>query len=398
MRRIALAAILALIPVRADSALTFYTDEAAYLAALAPLGHRIITEGFEDDLVWGSVRTTISDPNYASLIVSQGITWTSNHPENEVTTSSGAARTGSWGFYSMPHGNFGTGTDCLTPGMCGDGFIGTRLDTIYAVGGWVTGTFGGRLHVILDGDTLNAVDFNGANDLQSGHQFFGVIETNGFTEFEFREMEGTSGDAKYMWADDFTIALPVSSSVLISMFAADVEGVTVDLSWRISSDEGIAGFRLYRAEAGGAVPGSVIVGGLIDPSLERYSDTEVKPDHEYFYVLSVVRLDGSEIRSGSVTARIPAPPLTLSQNYPNPFNPGTVIRFSLDRGALVKLSIFDAAGRHVRTLIDGELAPGEYSTAWDGTGDEGAPLASGVYFCRLKAGKTALTHKMVMLR
>ena len=397
MKRILFFSLILLYSSPVSAVLTFYTDEAAYLAEVTTLGYRVVNEGFEDDLAWGTVRTDINNRNYASFIISQGITWASNHPENEITTGSGPALTGLWGFYSIPHGNFGTGTDCLTPGMCGDGFIGTRLDTIYAVGGWITGFFGGRLNVILDGDTLNAVDFDGANDLENTHQFFGVIETNGFTDFEFREMEGTSEDAKYIWADDFTFGLPLTSAVLITNFNAYVNGASVELAWRISADESIAGLRIYREDADGMVssfPGE----GLLDLSSTRFIDSEVLPGNEYVYTLAVVKPDGSEVRSVETRAWIEIAPARLSQNYPNPFNPVTRIAYYVDRDADVSLMIYDVTGRHVRTLSERRLAPGEYVEIWNGVDEQGDSVASGIYFYRLRIGKTTLTRRMVLLR
>ena len=397
MKRAILFFLLMLFSYPAHSVLTFYTDEAAYLTDVTSLGYRVATEGFEDDLVWGTVRTVINDPNYGSLIISRGITWASNHPENQITTSNGAALTGSWGFYSIPHGNFGTGTDCLTPGMCGDGFIGTRLDTIYAVGGWVTGTYGGRLNVILDGDTLNAVEFDGANHLENMHQFFGVIETVGFTTFEFREMEGTSEDAKYMWADDFTFGLPLTSDVLITNFNANARGLSVELTWRISTDEALAGFRVYREDAGGKIL-SIPEAGLLSLSETGITDSGVLPGNEYTYTLAVVRPDGSEVRSLDTRVTIEMAPAHLSQNYPNPFNPGTRIGYFVDKEADVSLRIYDVSGRHVRTLSERRLPPGEYVDMWNGQDEQGKPVVSGIYFYRLRIGKNTLTRRMVLLR
>ena len=34
------------------------------------------------------------------------------------------------------------------------------------------------------------------------HKLFGVIDSNGFAQFEYRELEGTNGDKKPIFADD----------------------------------------------------------------------------------------------------------------------------------------------------------------------------------------------------
>jgi hypothetical protein len=397
VKRIILFTLLLMLSNPAGAVLTFYTDEAAYLTDVTAVGYRIITEGFEDDLVWGTVRTGISDPNYGPVIISQGITWTSNHPENQITTGNGPALNGFWGFYSIPHGNYSTGTGCDVPGVCGDGFLGTRLDTIYAIGGWITGMYGGRLKLVLDGDTLNAVNFDGQNATTNAHQFFGVIETNGFISFEFREWEGTAEDQKFIWADDFTIGLPLSSAVMITSFHAVARGLNVDIAWQISTDESLSGFRIYREDAGGKVsrfPGA----GLLDLETTKFTDSDVLPGAEYKYTLAVVKPDGREVRSIETKVGIEIAPAHLSQNYPNPFNPGTRIGYYVDRESDVSLRIYDVTGRHVRTLTESRQSPGEYTELWDGTDEQGDPVASGTYFYRLRIGKTTLTRKMVLLK
>jgi len=85
--------------------------------------------------------------------------------------------------------------------------------------------------------------------------------------------------------------------------------------------------------------------------------------------------------------------------FPNPFNPSTEIRFALAEAGPVALAIFDLAGRRVRTLYPGTaLAVGEHILRWDGRGDSGRALASGVYFLRLDAGGRTLKKKLTLLK
>jgi len=88
----------------------------------------------------------------------------------------------------------------------------------------------------------------------------------------------------------------------------------------------------------------------------------------------------------------------LDQNVPNPFNPRTEIRFTLDQSGPASLRIFDAGGRLVRTLMEGELAAGEQRVVWDGKADSGQPLASGVYFYRLETAVRTLGRRMVLIK
>ncbi len=89
----------------------------------------------------------------------------------------------------------------------------------------------------------------------------------------------------------------------------------------------------------------------------------------------------------------------LYANSPNPFGPNTVVRYALRERAVVRLRVYDVAGRRVRTLVDSEAqAPGPHEARWDGRDDAGHAAASGVYFYRLQAGPYTESRRMVLLR
>jgi DNA-binding beta-propeller fold protein YncE len=89
----------------------------------------------------------------------------------------------------------------------------------------------------------------------------------------------------------------------------------------------------------------------------------------------------------------------LGMGRPNPFTPATTIDFSLKAPGHARLTVFDAAGRQVRTLLDDERAAGPHDVTWNGRDDAGRKLASGVYFYRLEAaGGGVETRKVTLLR
>ena len=99
----------------------------------------------------------------------------------------------------------------------------------------------------------------------------------------------------------------------------------------------------------------------------------------------------------------PVPPvrtadLVLGQNNPNPFNPKTEISFAVAHEGRGSLRIFNLRGELVRTLHDGVFAAGEQSMAWDGRGDNGVLVGSGVYLYRLEVGGQALSRRMMLLK
>ena len=194
-------------------------SESEFLAKAAELGLNGFTEGFEDEAVWGAGRS----PFEVDAVVSQGIRWTSNHTYgpvyNQITTGSGPARTGLWGFFDLAHG-YATGSaaacDVDTPAvhcLYHDGWTGAREpgeSALHGVGGYVTGTYGANVAVSLDG----GVPLGGGR-VYAGHQFLGVIDARpaGFTTFRFEETDGKVGQALYIWADDFTFLTAAPSSV-----------------------------------------------------------------------------------------------------------------------------------------------------------------------------------------
>ena len=65
----------------------------------------------------------------------------------------------------------------------------------------------------------------------------------------------------------------------------------------------------------------------------------------------------------------------------------------------VFLDIYDAAGRHVRRLIDGRLmSVGTHQSPWNGRDETGCEVASGVYFYRFESGETSETKRMVLVK
>ena len=100
----------------------------------------------------------------------------------------------------------------------------------------------------------------------------------------------------------------------------------------------------------------------------------------------------------ALTEQAPVKVFRLDQNQPNPFNPSTTIGFSLRRTSLVKLRVYDVAGRLVRTLHDGELAAGHHAVAWDGRDGDGRRVQSGTFLYRLESAEGVLCRKMVLMK
>ncbi|MBK9778043.1 MAG: VCBS repeat-containing protein [bacterium] len=82
---------------------------------------------------------------------------------------------------------------------------------------------------------------------------------------------------------------------------------------------------------------------------------------------------------------VPAVATVLGAARPNPFNPSTTIAFTMSSAQHATLAVYTVDGRLVRTLLDGSLPAGAQTAHWDGTGNDGRPVASGTYLYRLRA-------------
>lgn len=107
------------------------------------------------------------------------------------------------------------------------------------------------------------------------------------------------------------------------------------------------------------------------------------------------------IGSGLPTAVGPAAGmagLSMTGPAPNPMGTRSTITYSIPRAGHVRVRVFDAAGRHVRTLADGVVRAGAYAHDWDGESDDGRRLPPGVYLLEVEAGSERTSRKAVLLR
>lgn len=122
------------------------------------------------------------------------------------------------------------------------------------------------------------------------------------------------------------------------------------------------------------------------------SDSPCLPDNNPAGISIGAEGEGCQALSGVGTPVVAGGPRLL-QNSPNPFNPSTEIAFTLDRAGPVRLVVYDARGREVARLVDGELASGTHVRTFGGRG-----LASGVYLYRLSTPEGTLARRMTLLK
>jgi len=207
----------------------------------------------------------------------------------------------------------------------------------------------------------------------------------------FKKAGGKASAYVAQWTKRYT------SGVTITGLQARAAREGIALSWTINTSEDVYGFWIYRSSDGGAT--EQCLNDRLVPAAERtYFDKTALPGKRYLYTLAAVSKESGEIRSVPVEAGLTPLKVELFQNSPNPFNPTTTIRYTVPRASRVTLLVYTPAGQLVRTLVDATLSSGVKHVTWDGTNNDGNPVASGVYVYRLQVGKETLAKKMTLLK
>jgi hypothetical protein len=103
--------------------------------------------------------------------------------------------------------------------------------------------------------------------------------------------------------------------------------------------------------------------------------------------------DNSNIVTGIISGTEAPQTYELSQNYPNPFNPTTSIKYNIPGPGFVELIVFDALGREIAKLVNGNIEAGSHSVDFNAGG-----LPSGIYFYRISSGDFTDIKKMMLVK
>ncbi len=111
------------------------------------------------------------------------------------------------------------------------------------------------------------------------------------------------------------------------------------------------------------------------------------PGWQYDISDSVVRFTAGGVAEGIRTV-----PLQWSLSVsPNPARGALSVRYDVPSQGRVSVGVYDAGGRMVRSLTDGEAAPGRYEARLPS-----GILPAGIYFCTLVNGTKRISRKVVL--
>jgi len=144
-------------------------------------------------------------------------------------------------------------------------------------------------------------------------------------------------------------------------------------------------------------------GVLVDPNFTIQNMTAMTPDGRQLFGYGQMLVSPFTRRAFKVTlpATLAAPRpmaaagLELAAPRPNPSAAMTSLEFALPSASSAELSVFDAAGRLVATLVNGDLPAGRHSASWDGRAAGGERVAAGLYFARLTTQQGTVSRRIV---
>lgn len=190
--------------------------------------------------------------------------------------------------------------------------------------------------------------------------------------------------------------------VTLMNFTHKVNGSNVNLSWATSAETNNKGFEIERKNVSEGTWKTIgFVEGAGNSNTERrysYDDKKLNTG-KYQYRMKQVDYNGNfsyKNLNSEITMGLPKK-FNLSQNYPNPFNPSTKIDYELPADSKVKVIIYDALGREVRTLVNENQKAGIYTIDFNAK-----DLSSGFYFYRLitnsEGNELIITKKMTFIK
>jgi uncharacterized membrane protein len=146
-------------------------------------------------------------------------------------------------------------------------------------------------------------------------------------------------------------------------------------------------------------------GVLVDPNFTIQNLTAMTPDGTQIFGYGKILTPPYTQRAfritipntAGVTPSAPVARIEFSAPSPNPSSAVTHMEFALPAAANVDLSVYDASGRRVASLMHDDLSAGRHSVSWDGRESDGRPVAAGLYFARLITPQGSAMRRIVRM-
>jgi hypothetical protein len=176
----------------------------------------------------------------------------------------------------------------------------------------------------------------------------------------------------------------------------------VEVLWTTATETNMASYNVQRRIMGHAFETIASVTANNTTTISNYTFVDESADNGtvYEYTLQLVDINGSTSMSGTIASATPSvdaaviTEYALLQNYPNPFNPSTNLVFDVVAENNVNLTVYNAMGQEVASLVNGTVGAGRHTVSFDATN-----LTSGLYFYTVKIGNEfTATKKMLLVK
>ena len=350
-----------------------------------------------DDWILCQIRTTVSNPTFdQGILLVNGVHWgtydTEIYSAYEDSIFWGDNPISFWDTFSEPAGGYPSSL----PDPLGHGAVPGDIIGQYSTVIWVGNNYQGDLADWQETPILSYIEVGGNVLLMTRRsQSFLAGELTSYLGVTWAETEATLSNYLAEYTGLVDIGFTGSQS-------------WNDVYWPNVGPESTLLFKTtggFSGDRGVGVWAHPAAGGTFRPDGAQFVHLGGRPyrmDHAALRANVEFILDNFFGEPYSPTTDVPdatSPALvTLLPNYPNPFNPQTVIPFALPLPGYAELSIYDAAGRLVRTLVAEVRPSGKNLVRWDGTDAAGRAVASGTYFARLTAADQTVVRSLVLVR
>lgn len=228
-----------------------------------------------------------------------------------------------------------------------------------------------------------------------------VFAPTGYTPWEVYIVEAVTPAGAVLATSEADSGYSIDnlSPALPAAFSAVRAGGATHLHWLRNSESDFRDFRLHRGSSASFVPSDLnLVAASADTGFVDAAATG------FYYKLAATDVHGNS--SGYVLVT-PAQTLDVSMGgaanlafaaiAPNPAHGHATLSFTLPAEAPVRLAVYDAQGRLVRTLVDATLPAGPRELAWELRDDAGRALAPGLYLARLSTPSGSLVRRLAVI-
>jgi hypothetical protein len=183
-------------------------------------------------------------------------------------------------------------------------------------------------------------------------------------------------------------------------------GLAYDITWTATDNIGVTSITImYSSDGGATYPDTLCTGEANDGTYSWTVDAAATLTARIKVIayddgsnegedISDADFEVHDPTAGITTEpRIPSCPV-ITGTSPNPFRDRAVIRFGIPAEGKVEIALYDVAGRRVARLVDDRYPAGYHEVAWANPGTVG----TGLYFLKLRFGRTEATHKVVVSR